>query len=105
MLGMIFNEVNPYIYKILQLLLRSSNCKRKINLFVEIFNFRFLMDLRVLGWPGYGQITIFGICLLACLCMSHKFRSRINVRISYSVRPCRKLFLIRFWCTSLNKPF
>ena len=34
--------------------------------FVQIFDFRFLMDLHVLGCPEH-DLTIFGKCLSVCL--------------------------------------
>ena len=38
---------------------------------MQIFDFRFLMDLHVLGCPEH-DLTIFGKCLSACLCVCDK---------------------------------
>ena len=38
--------------------------------FVKIFDFRFLMDLQVLGCPEH-DLTISGKCLCVCVCVTN----------------------------------
>ena len=63
--------------------------------FVKIFDFRFLMDLHVLGCPD-GNLTISGKCLSVYLCVSDKnfvasvareLMNRISWNFKFSITP------------------
>ena len=56
-------------------LLHSSTLIEESTSFVQIFDFRFLMDLHVLGCPDHDLAIFESVCLSGCVsvCMRQKF--------------------------------